>query len=88
MTATQHAEIAGAGIAGLAVATALAQRGWTVRVHERFPEVRALVLEDASGIRANLSSELTASAPACGDRCRSAGSPAEGSIWTWRASGT
>ena len=40
MTATRHAEIAGAGIAGLAVATALAQRGWTVRVHERFPEVR------------------------------------------------
>ena len=42
MTATQHAEIAGAGIAGLAVATALAQRGWTVRVHERFPEVREI----------------------------------------------
>lgn len=40
MTATRHAEITGAGIAGLAVATALAQRGWTVRVHERFPEVR------------------------------------------------
>ena len=40
MTATRHAEIAGAGIGGLAVATALAQRGWTVRVHERFPEVR------------------------------------------------
>jgi len=40
VTATRHAEIAGAGIAGLAVATALAQRGWTVRVHERFPEVR------------------------------------------------
>jgi 2-polyprenyl-6-methoxyphenol hydroxylase-like FAD-dependent oxidoreductase len=40
MTATRHAEIAGAGIAGLAVATALAQRDWTVRVHERFPAVR------------------------------------------------
>jgi 2-polyprenyl-6-methoxyphenol hydroxylase-like FAD-dependent oxidoreductase len=38
--AARHAEISGAGIAGLAVATALAQRGWTVRVHERFPEVR------------------------------------------------
>jgi 2-polyprenyl-6-methoxyphenol hydroxylase-like FAD-dependent oxidoreductase len=38
--AARHAEIAGAGIAGLAVATALAQHGWTVRVHERFPEVR------------------------------------------------
>ncbi len=38
---TRHAEIAGAGFAGLAVATALAQRGWTVRVHERADEVRA-----------------------------------------------
>ncbi len=36
-----HAEIAGAGFSGLAAATALAQRGWTVRVHERSPEVRA-----------------------------------------------
>jgi 2-polyprenyl-6-methoxyphenol hydroxylase-like FAD-dependent oxidoreductase len=42
VTAAQHAEIAGAGIAGLAVATALAQRGWTARVHERFPEVREI----------------------------------------------
>ena len=40
MIAARHAEISGAGIAGLAVATALAQHGWTVRVHERFPEVR------------------------------------------------
>ena len=30
-----HAEIAGAGFAGLAAAIALARRGWTVRVHER-----------------------------------------------------
>ena len=36
-----HAEIAGAGFAGLVAATALAQRGWTVRVHEKTPEVRA-----------------------------------------------
>lgn len=36
----RHAEVAGAGIAGLAVATALAQRGWDVTVHERFPTVR------------------------------------------------
>ena len=35
-----HAEIAGAGFSGLAVATALARRGWSVRVHERSPEVR------------------------------------------------
>lgn len=39
--ARPHAEIAGAGFSGLTVATALAQRGWTVRVHERAAEVRA-----------------------------------------------
>ncbi len=37
-----HAEIAGAGFAGLTLATALCQRGWTVRVHESSPELRAL----------------------------------------------
>ena len=31
---TRRAEIAGAGFAGLAAATALARRGWSVRVHE------------------------------------------------------
>jgi 2-methyl-3-hydroxypyridine 5-carboxylic acid dioxygenase len=36
-----HAEIAGAGFAGLTAAIALAQRGWTVRVHEVAPELRA-----------------------------------------------
>ncbi|OUN00465.1 MAG: hypothetical protein BAA02_13020 [Paenibacillaceae bacterium ZCTH02-B3] len=35
-----HAEIAGAGIAGLTVGALLAERGWTVRVHERAGEVR------------------------------------------------
>jgi 2-polyprenyl-6-methoxyphenol hydroxylase-like FAD-dependent oxidoreductase len=35
-----HAEIAGAGLAGLGAAVALAQRGWTVRVHERGAELR------------------------------------------------
>lgn len=34
------AEVAGAGLGGLAVATALARRGWQVRVHERAPELR------------------------------------------------
>ena len=38
---TRHAEIAGAGFSGLTMAAALAQRGWSVRVHERSPEVRA-----------------------------------------------
>jgi len=34
MSKTRHAEIAGAGFAGLTAAAALAQRGWSVRVHE------------------------------------------------------
>lgn len=37
----RHAEIAGAGIAGLTAAAALAQRGWHVRVHERAPNLRS-----------------------------------------------
>ena len=36
----RHAEIAGAGFAGLVAAVALLQRGWTVRVHERTPFIR------------------------------------------------
>ncbi|MGH7003762.1 MAG: FAD-dependent oxidoreductase [Alphaproteobacteria bacterium] len=36
----RHAEIAGGGIAGLTAAIALAQRQWTVRVHERSPAIR------------------------------------------------
>jgi len=39
--ARRHAEIAGAGFAGLTLAAALAQRGWSVRVHERSQHVRA-----------------------------------------------
>ena len=38
---TRHAEIAGAGFAGLASAIALRQRGWTARVHEANDELRA-----------------------------------------------
>jgi 2-polyprenyl-6-methoxyphenol hydroxylase-like FAD-dependent oxidoreductase len=37
----RHAEIAGAGFAGLTAALALLQRGWTVRVHERTPFLRS-----------------------------------------------
>ena len=37
----RHAEVAGGGFAGLAVAVALGQRGWSVRVHERSAELRA-----------------------------------------------
>jgi 2-methyl-3-hydroxypyridine 5-carboxylic acid dioxygenase len=36
-----HAEIAGAGFAGLAAAIALHRRGWSVTVHEKEPELRA-----------------------------------------------
>ena len=36
-----HAEIAGAGFAGLAAAIALRQRGWSVRVHEKEAALRA-----------------------------------------------
>jgi 2-polyprenyl-6-methoxyphenol hydroxylase-like FAD-dependent oxidoreductase len=39
---TRRAEIAGAGLAGLATAAALAQRGWQVRVHERGSELREI----------------------------------------------
>jgi 2-methyl-3-hydroxypyridine 5-carboxylic acid dioxygenase len=41
MTARRHAEIAGAGFAGLTAAIALTARGWSVRVHEASPELRA-----------------------------------------------
>jgi 2-methyl-3-hydroxypyridine 5-carboxylic acid dioxygenase len=41
MVFTRHAEIAGAGFAGLVAAIALRQRGWTVRVHEAAKELRA-----------------------------------------------
>jgi 2-polyprenyl-6-methoxyphenol hydroxylase-like FAD-dependent oxidoreductase len=36
----RHAEIAGAGFGGLVAAVALAQRGWSVRLHERTPALR------------------------------------------------
>ena len=39
MTA-RHAEIAGAGLAGLSLGIRLAQLGWTVQIHERGPELR------------------------------------------------
>lgn len=42
MAAKRHAEIAGAGLSGLFTAIALARHGWTVRVHERSPELREI----------------------------------------------
>ncbi len=36
----RHAEIVGAGFSGLTAACALAQRGWSVRVHERADQLR------------------------------------------------
>src|SRR2546426_423705 len=38
----RHAEIAGAGFAGLTAACALARRGWSVRVHERAEALRTM----------------------------------------------
>lgn len=40
MAARRHAEVVGAGLAGLTVATALARTGWTVRVHETSGDLR------------------------------------------------
>lgn len=37
-----NATVIGGGIGGLTAATALARRGWTVRLHERQPEIRAV----------------------------------------------
>lgn len=39
-SSSRHAEIAGAGFAGLTMSTALAERGWTVRLHEQADQVR------------------------------------------------
>ena len=41
MARGRHAEIAGAGFAGLVAATALCQRGWTATVHESSAVLRA-----------------------------------------------
>ena len=38
---SRHAEIAGGGFAGLTAAIALRQNGWSVRLHEKGPELRA-----------------------------------------------
>ncbi|HEY1363991.1 MAG TPA: FAD-dependent monooxygenase, partial [Xanthobacteraceae bacterium] len=38
----RHAEIAGGGIGGLGTAMMLASRGWSVRLHERSPEIREI----------------------------------------------
>src|SRR4051812_43360331 len=40
MKKMRRAEIVGGGFAGLAAACALAQRGWSVRVHERADQLR------------------------------------------------
>ena len=42
MSSTRHAEVAGGGLAGLTVATALAQHGWSVRLHERGSQLREI----------------------------------------------
>ena len=42
MSGARHAEVAGAGFAGLVAGTALARAGWTVRVHEDAPGPRSI----------------------------------------------
>jgi 2-polyprenyl-6-methoxyphenol hydroxylase-like FAD-dependent oxidoreductase len=42
MPGKRHAEIAGAGIAGLTAACVLARRGWSVRVHEQSQTLREI----------------------------------------------
>src|SRR6266550_4409616 len=42
MRKQRHAEIAGAGTAGLIAATLLARAGWSVRVHERADVIREI----------------------------------------------
>lgn len=42
MGSGRHAEIAGAGFAGLTAAIGLAQQGWSVTIHEKSAELRAL----------------------------------------------
>ena len=41
MSKSRHVEIGGAGFAGLVAGAALAQRGWSVRIHERDTECRS-----------------------------------------------
>lgn len=42
MSSHRHVEIVGGGLAGLTAATAFAQKGWSVRLHERMDQIRAV----------------------------------------------
>ena len=65
----RHCEIAGAGIAGLTTACVLAQRGWSVQVHERSPELR----EMGAGIYLKLNSLIVLKELGLYDEVRSVG---------------
>jgi 2-polyprenyl-6-methoxyphenol hydroxylase-like FAD-dependent oxidoreductase len=65
----RHCEIAGAGIAGLTTACVLAQRGWSVQVHERSPELR----EMGAGIYLKLNSLIVLRELGLYDEVRSVG---------------
>jgi 2-polyprenyl-6-methoxyphenol hydroxylase-like FAD-dependent oxidoreductase len=65
----RHCEIAGAGIAGLTTACVLAQRGWSVQVHERSPELR----EMGAGIYLKLNSLIVLRELGLHDEVRSVG---------------
>lgn len=70
-TTTRHVEIAGAGFAGLTMATALAQRGWSVRLHEQGDQVR----DFGAGILMWRNAMLQLDVIGVGDRIREQGTP-------------
>lgn len=67
----RHTEIAGAGLAGLTMACVLAQRGWSVRVHERSNELR----EMGAGIYLKVNSLAVLSSLGILDDLRATGAP-------------
>lgn len=71
MRTRRHAEIAGAGIGGLMAATALARRGWSVRVHERASHLRDIGVGTSlweNGHRALAAIEALDEVERCGTR--------------------
>lgn len=67
--AQRRAEVAGAGFAGLTVATALAQQGWSVRVHEKNDSLR----DFGAGILIWRNAMLSLEALGIADRIKEAG---------------
>lgn len=72
-----HAEVAGAGIAGLGVSTLLANRGWSVRAHERSSEIREL----GAGIYLRNNSLRVLEELGVADRIQAGGLELKRSLW-------